>query len=164
MRTIDLTPLYRTIVGFDRMAHLIETGARLDTATGWPPYNIEQTGEDAYRIELAVAGFGPDDLSIELKEGLLTVTGKKASSEEGRNFLHRGIAERGFERRYQLADHVRVTGANLEHGMLSLSLVREVPEALKPRKIAIQVGSASAGASANDAPLIEGESKAGKAA
>ncbi|CAN1529779.1 IbpA Molecular chaperone (small heat shock protein) [Caulobacteraceae bacterium] len=164
MRTIDLTPLYRTIVGFDRMAHLIETGARLDTATGWPPYNIEQTGEDAYRIELAVAGFGPDDLSIELKEGLLTVTGKKASSEEGRNFLHRGIAERGFERRYQLADHVRVTGANLEHGMLSLSLVREVPEALKPRKIAIQVGSASASASANDAPLIEGESKAGKAA
>ncbi|MCZ8280856.1 MAG: Hsp20 family protein [Aquidulcibacter sp.] len=164
MRTIDLTPLYRTIVGFDRMAHLIETGARLDTATGWPPYNIEQTGEDAYRIELAVAGFGPDDLSIELKEGLLTVTGKKASSEEGRNFLHRGIAERGFERRYQLADHVRVTGANLEHGILSLSLVREVPEALKPRKIAIQVGSASASASANDAPLIEGESKAGKAA
>jgi molecular chaperone IbpA len=113
---------------------------------------------------LAVAVFGPDDLSIELKEGLLTVTGKKASSEEGRNFLHRGIAERGFERRYQLADHVRVTGANLEHGMLSLSLVREVPEALKPRKIAIQVGSASASASANDAPLIEGESKAGKAA
>ncbi|OYU78568.1 MAG: heat-shock protein [Alphaproteobacteria bacterium PA3] len=162
MRTIDLTPLYRTIVGFDRMAHLIETGARLDTATGWPPYNIEQTGEDAYRIELAVAGFGPDDLSIELKEGLLTVTGKKATSEEGRNFLHRGIAERGFERRYQLADHVRVTGANLEHGMLSLALVREVPEALKPRKIAINVGSASA--SANDAPLIEGEAKAGKAA
>jgi len=162
MRTIDLTPLYRTIVGFDRMAHLIEAGARLDTATGWPPYNIEQTGEDAYRIELAVAGFGPNDLSIELKEGLLTVTGKKASSEEDRNFLHRGIAERGFERRYQLADHVRVTGANLEHGMLSLSLVREVPEALKPRKIAINVGVASS--SANDAPLIEGEAKAGKAA
>lgn len=154
MRTIDLTPLYRTIVGFDRMAHLIETGARLDTSAGWPPYNIEQTGEDAYRIELAVAGFGPDDLSIELKEGLLTVSGKKAPTEDGRSFLHRGIAERGFERRFQLADHVRVTAAHLEHGMLSLSLVREIPEALKPRKIAIQTGAP--GASANDAPLIEG--------
>ncbi len=166
MRTIDLTPLYRTIVGFDRMAHLIETGARLDTATGWPPYNIEQTGEDAYRIEVAVAGFGPEDLTIELKEGLLTVTGKKASSEEGRTYLHRGIAERGFERRYQLADHVRVTGANLEHGMLSLSLVREVPEALKPRKIAITVGGAQSNgqSSANDGPLIEAASKTEKAA
>ena len=158
MRTIDLTPLYRTIVGFDRMAHLIETGSRLDTATGWPPYNIEQTGEDAYRIELAVAGFGPDDLSVELKEGQLTVTGKKLVPEEGKTYLHRGIAERGFERRFQLADHVRITGANLEHGMLSLQLIREVPEALKPRKIAITVGKDSA--SANDAPLIEGDSKA----
>ncbi|GIU66604.1 Hsp20 family protein [Candidatus Phycosocius spiralis] len=164
MRTIDLTPLYRTIVGFDRMAHLIESGSRLDTATGWPPYNIEQTGDDAYQIELAVAGFGPDDLSIELKEGLLTITGKKLGSDESRNFLHRGIAERGFERRFQLADHVRVTGANLEHGMLSLELVREVPEALKPRKIAIQVGAANSSAGANDSPLIEAKSKAGRAA
>jgi molecular chaperone IbpA len=162
MRTIDLTPLYRTIVGFDRMANLIETGSRLDTAVGWPPYNIEQTAEDAYRIELAVAGFGPEDLSIELKEGLLTVTGKKTAPEEGRNFLHRGIAERGFERRYQLADHVRVTGANLEHGMLTLELVREVPEALKPRKIVINVGPSSA--SANDVELIEGKSGKTKAA
>jgi molecular chaperone IbpA len=162
MRTIDLTPLYRTIVGFDRMANLIETGARLDTAVGWPPYNIEQTAEDAYRIELAVAGFGPDDLSIELKEGLLTVTGKKVATDDGRNFLHRGIAERGFERRYQLADHVRVTGANLEHGMLTLDLVREVPEALKPRKIAINVGPSTA--SANDVELIEGKSGKPKAA
>jgi molecular chaperone IbpA len=162
MRTIDLTPLYRTIVGFDRMANLIETGARLDTAPGWPPYNIEQTAEDAYKIELAVAGFGPDDLSIELKEGLLTVTGKKTAADEGRTYLHRGIAERGFERRYQLADHVRVTGANLEHGMLTLELVREVPEALKPRKIAINVGSSTA--SANEVDLIEGKSGKSKAA
>jgi molecular chaperone IbpA len=162
MRTIDLTPLYRTIVGFDRMANLIETGSRLDSAPGWPPYNIEQTAEDAYRIELAVAGFGPEDLSIELKEGLLTVTGKKAATEDGRTFLHRGIAERGFERRYQLADHVRVTGANLEHGMLSLELVREVPEALKPRKIAINVGPRTA--SANDVELIEGKKGGSKAA
>jgi molecular chaperone IbpA len=160
MRTIDLTPLYRTIVGFDRMANLIETGSRLDTATGWPPYNIEQTAEDTYRIELAVAGFGPGDLNIELKEGVLTVTGKKDAGDDGRNFIHRGIAERGFERRYQLADHIRVTGANLEHGMLSLSLVREVPEALKPRTIAINVGPATA--SANDVDLIE--SKPGKSA
>jgi molecular chaperone IbpA len=162
MRTIDLTPLYRTIVGFDRMAHLIETGARLDTAPGWPPYNIEQTGEDAYRIELAVAGFGPDDLSIELKEGLLTVTGKKAATDENKSYLHRGIAERGFERRYQLADHVRVIGANLEHGMLSLLLVREVPEALKPRNIAITVGAPQA--SANDPTLIEVDAADSKAA
>lgn len=155
MRTIDLTPLYRTIVGFDRMANLLETGARLDSAPGWPPYNIEQTGEDSYQIELAVAGFGPDDLSIDLKEGILTVVGKKVASDEARSYLHRGIAERGFERRYQLADHVRVTGANLEHGLLTLTLVREVPEALKPRKIAIHVGKAEA--SANDTTLIEGE-------
>jgi molecular chaperone IbpA len=162
MRTIDLTPLYRTIVGFDRMANLIETGARLDTAPGWPPYNIEQTGDDAYQIELAVAGFGPDDLSIELKEGLLTVTGKKLAADTERTYLHRGIAERGFERRYQLADHVRVTGANLEHGMLTLALIREVPEALKPRKIAISVGSPNA--TANDTALIEGEATKIKAA
>ncbi len=162
MRTIDLTPLYRTIVGFDRMANLIESGARLDSAPGWPPYNIEQTGDDAYRIELAVAGFGPEDLSIELKEGLLTVTGKKAVTDDGRTFLHRGIAERGFERRYQLADHVRVTGANLEHGMLSLALVREVPEALKPRKIPISIGNVSA--TANDTALIETQENIDKAA
>jgi molecular chaperone IbpA len=162
MRTVDLTPLYRTIVGFDRMASLIETGTRLDTTPGWPPYNIEQTGDDAYRIELAVAGFGPDDLSIELKEGLLTVTGKKQSSDDARNFLHRGIAERGFERRYQLADHVRVTGANLEHGMLALALVREVPEALKPRTIAISVGAPQA--TANDAQVIDAPSGNIKAA
>ena len=162
MRTIDLTPLYRTIVGFDRMANLIETGARLDTTPGWPPYNIEQTGDDAYQIELAVAGFGPDDLSIELKEGLLTVTGKKVVANEERTFLHRGIAERGFERRFQLADHVRVTGANLEHGTLSLTLVREVPEALKPRKISINVGRPET--SANDTTLIEGEALKTKAA
>jgi molecular chaperone IbpA len=160
MRTIDLTPLYRTIVGFDRMASLIESGTRLDSGAGWPPYNIEQTGEDAYRIELAVAGFGPDDLSIELKEGLLTVTGKKTAADDGKSYLHRGIAERGFERRYQLADHVRVTAANLEHGMLTLSLVREVPEALKPRKIAIHVGSPQA--SANDPALIDAKANVTK--
>jgi molecular chaperone IbpA len=137
MRTVDLTPLYRSIVGFDRMASLIEQAARQDVSAGWPPYNIEQTGEDAYRIELAVAGFGPGDLDIELKEGLLTVVGKKGEAQVERKFLHRGIAERGFERRFQLADHVQVVGAALENGLLIVDLVREVPEALKPRKIAI---------------------------
>jgi molecular chaperone IbpA len=150
MRTVDLTPLYRTIVGFDRMAHLIESGNRLDAAPGWPPYNIEQTGEDAYRIEIAVAGFGPEDLNIELKEGLLSVTGKKTPAEEERRYLHRGIAERGFERRFQLADHVRVVSADLENGLLSIALLREIPEALKPRTIAINVGG-------RGGPLIEGD-------
>ena len=146
MRTIDLSPLYRTIVGFDRMADLIETANRLDAAPGWPPYNIEQTGEDAYRIEIAVAGFGPSDLNVELKEGVLAVAGRKTASDAERKYLHRGIAERGFERRFQLADHVRVVSADLEHGLLSISL---------KRTIAINVG-----ASSNEQPLIEGEAKA----
>jgi molecular chaperone IbpA len=153
MRTVDLTPLYRSIVGFDRMAHLIETAARQDVAAGWPPYNIEQTGEDAYRIELAVAGFGEADLDIELKDGVLTVVGKKAPAETEKRYLHRGIAERGFERRFQLADHVHVTGAELVNGLLVIDLVREVPEALKPRKIAI-------GGAANSGTLIESQAKA----
>lgn len=148
MRTVDLTPLYRSIVGFDRMASLIEQAARQDVSAGWPPYNIEHTGENAYRIELAVAGFRAEDLEIELKEGLLTVTGRKGEVETERKFLHRGIAERGFERRFQLADHVRVLGANLEHGLLVIDLVREIPEALKPRKIAI--GTAGTAVSIED--------------
>lgn len=153
MRTVDLTPLYRSIVGFDRMASQIEFAARQDVSAGWPPYNIENTGQDAYRIELAVAGFAPEDLEIELKEGLLTVTGRKAEANGERKFLHRGIAERGFERRFQLADHVRVVGADLQHGLLVIDLVREVPEALKPRKIPI-------GATADQPQVIEGKKKA----
>ncbi len=153
MRTVDLTPLYRSIVGFDRMASQIELAARQDVSAGWPPYNIENTGQDAYRIELAVAGFAPEDLDIELKEGLLTVTGRKAEANGERKFLHRGIAERGFERRFQLADHVRVVGADLQHGLLVIDLVREVPEALKPRKIQI-------GAAADQPQVIEGKKKA----
>lgn len=153
MRTVDLTPLYRSIVGFDRMASQIEFAARQDVSAGWPPYNIENTGQDAYRIELAVAGFAPEDLEIELKEGLLTVTGRKAEANGERKFLHRGIAERGFERRFQLADHVRVVGADLQHGLLVIDLVREVPEALKPRKIPI-------GAATDRPQVIEGKKKA----
>ncbi|MCU0882794.1 MAG: Hsp20 family protein [Hyphomonadaceae bacterium] len=150
MRSVDLTPLYRSIVGFDRMAHQIELAARQDAATGWPPYNIEHVAEDTYRIELAVAGFGPGDLDIELKDGVLTVVGKKAPADGDKRYLHRGIAERGFERRFQLADHVHVTGADLVNGLLVIDLVREVPEALKPRKIAI-------GGAANTGTLIEAE-------
>ncbi|MCI4645845.1 MAG: Hsp20 family protein [Hyphomonadaceae bacterium] len=139
MNTIDLSPLYRTMVGFDRMASMIDSASRLDGAQGYPPYNIERVGEDRFAIEIAVAGFGEDDLDIELKENLLTVAGKKAQPEdsEARDFLHRGIAERGFIRRFQLADHVVVTGADLVNGLLRIDLRRELPEAAKPRKIAI---------------------------
>ena len=139
MSNLDLTPLYRTMVGFDRMANMIETANRLDGTQGYPPYNIERVDEDAFAIELAVAGFAEDDLEIETKEGQLTITGRKGTPEDGgdRNYLHRGIAERGFIRRFQLADHVVVTEAKLENGLLRISLVRELPEAMKPRKIAI---------------------------
>ncbi|MEM6628000.1 MAG: Hsp20 family protein [Pseudomonadota bacterium] len=147
MSTIDLTPLYRTMVGFDRMASMIDTAQRLDGAQGYPPYNIEHVGEDAYAIEIAVAGFADGDLDIELKEGQLTVVGKKTGDSDARKYLHRGIAERGFIRRFQLADHVVVTGAQLENGLLRIELVRELPEAMKPRKIAI--------GAAEPAPSIE---------
>ena len=140
MRTFDLSPLYRSTVGFDRMAGLMDQLMTADTAQpSYPPYNIEKTGDDAYRISIAVAGFGENDLNIEVKEGQLTVTAKKAPVEGDKPvYLHRGIAERGFERRFQLADHVRVAGADLVNGLLHIDLVREVPEALKPRTIAIR--------------------------
>ncbi len=151
MRTLDLTPLYRSAVGFDRLAGLLESAARTSEPTGWPPYNIETTGENAYRIEIAVAGFKPEELNLEVKENLLTVTGKKAANDDAaRKYLHRGLAERDFERRFQLADYVVVTEANLDNGLLAISLKRELPEALKPRSIPI--GSAQ--------PLIEGEKTA----
>lgn len=135
----DLTPLYRTMVGFDRLAGMIDTASRLDGAQGYPPYNIERLAEDAFSIELAVAGFSEDDLDIEIKDGLLTVTGRHIRSDdsETREFLHRGIAERGFIRRFQLADHVIVSGADLKNGLLQIDLLRKLPEAKKPRKIAI---------------------------
>ncbi|WP_370235948.1 Hsp20 family protein [Brevundimonas sp.] len=139
MRTFDLTPLYRSAVGFDRLAGMLESAARTSEA-GWPPYNIETTGENAYRIELAVAGFSPDELTMEVKENLLTVTGKKATTGEDRTYLHRGLAERDFERRFQLADYVVVTEARLVNGLLTVDLKRELPEALKPRQIEIVTG------------------------
>lgn len=150
MRTIDFSPLYRSVVGFDRLAQLLET-ASVDQATGYPPYNIERTDENAYRIEIAVAGFRPEELNIEVKENLLTVQGRKAANDAERRFLHRGLAERDFERRFQLADYVVVTEARLADGLLAISLRRELPEALKPRRIEIATTSA---------PLIEGEKAA----
>ena len=157
MSTIDLTPLYRTMVGFDRMANMINTAQRLDGAQGYPPYNIEHVDENAYAIELAVAGFAEDDLDIEIKEGQLTIVGKKTQSDnDDRNFIHQGIAERGFIRRFQLADHVIVNGADLKNGLLRIELVRELPEAMKPRKIAI-------GATTSEAPkTIEGKATKAK--
>ncbi|AQS48902.1 MULTISPECIES: Hsp20 family protein [Thioclava] len=138
MRSFDLSPLYRATVGFDRVADLMDRALTSDLAQPtYPPYNIEKTDENAYRISIAVAGFGSDELSVELREGALIVTGRKAEDDSGRTYLHRGIATRAFERRFALADHVKVTGATHEDGMLHLDLVREVPEALKPRRIEI---------------------------
>ena len=151
MRTIDFAPLYRSVVGFDRLADLLET-ARVDAAAGYPPYNIERTDENAYRVEIAVAGFRPEELNIEVKENLLTVQGRKAANDDQRKYLHRGLAERNFERRFQLADYVVVTEAGLADGLLSISLKRELPEALKPRRIEI--------ATSTQPDLIEGEKAA----
>tara|TARA_R110002167_G_scaffold91135_7_gene245175 strand:+ start:3034 stop:3504 length:471 start_codon:yes stop_codon:yes gene_type:complete len=156
MRAYDFSPLYRSAVGFDRLANALETAARTGEANGWPPYNIETTGENAYRIEIAVAGFKPDELSLEVKENLLTVTGRKTANDDTveRSYLHRGLAERDFERRFQLADYVVVSSADLVNGLLTIELNRELPEALKPRRI--EIGST--------APVIEGRKPKAKAA
>jgi molecular chaperone IbpA len=145
MRTFDLSPLYRSTVGFDRLFSLLDSvGGGEAAAQPYPPYNIERTGENAYRITMAVAGFGEGDLELQAKENVLTVKGEKKDEkqENGREVLYRGIAARAFERRFQLADHVEVTGAALENGLLHIDLVREIPEAMKPRKIAIGGGKA----------------------
>jgi len=144
MRNVDLTPLYRSTVGFDRLASMLDQVMSHDvSAPTYPPYNIEKLGENDYRITLAVAGFGEEDLDLKVENGQLTVTASKRETpeEERPVYLHRGIAERGFERRFQLADHVEVSGANLENGLLHIALKREVPEQLKPRRIAIGDGA-----------------------
>lgn len=140
MRNLDFTPLYRSTVGFDHLANMIDRAFTGDPGQNtYPPYNIEKTAEDAYRISIAVAGFTEDDLNVETRENQLLIAARKQGEmpEEGRTFLHRGIAERSFEKRFQLADHVVVTGATVEAGMLHIDLVREMPEALKPRRIEI---------------------------
>ena len=141
MRTFDLAPLYRATVGFDQMADLMDRVlSDTGTAASYPPYNIEKTAEDAWRITIAVAGFTDEELSVEIRENALIVAARKGKDEDGRKFLHRGIANRAFERRFTLADHVRDTGASHVNGMLNIDLVREVPEALKPRRIEIANG------------------------
>ena len=144
MRSFDLTPLYRATVGFDQIADLMDRALASDVGQStYPPYNIEKTADDAWRISIAVAGFSDTDLGIEVNDRALVVTGRKSEDESERKFLHRGIATRAFERRFHLADHVRVTGASHVDGMLHIDLMREVPEALKPRRIAIEKAAPS---------------------
>lgn len=140
MDTFDFAPLFRSTIGFDRLLRLADTATRFD-GTGYPPYNIETTGENAYRVTVAVAGFAPDELDVTVKENELLVSGKSKKDEASVVYLHRGSASRAFERRFQLADHIKVTGASLDNGLLHVDLVREVPEEKKPRKIEIAKGS-----------------------
>ena len=152
MNRFDFTPYRRTTVGFDRLFDLLERQARLTAGDNYPPFNIERQGEDAYRITLAVAGFKPGELDITAQQNLLTIKGEKADAGDARDFVHIGIANRGFERRFELADFVRVDKADLADGLLTIDLVREVPEAMKPKKILV----------GGTAPLavVEGETKA----
>ncbi|HML13350.1 MAG TPA: Hsp20 family protein [Xanthobacteraceae bacterium] len=144
MRTFDLTPLYRSTVGFDRLFSLLDQSTGFESAPSYPPYNIERTGENAYRITVAVAGFAEPELSIEVKENTLTIRGEKQvkQNEKTGEVLYQGIAARAFERRFQLADHVEVKGAALENGLLHVDLAREIPEAMKPRSVPINGGAA----------------------
>src|SRR5262249_52186114 len=148
MRQFDLSPLYRSTIGFDRLFNMIDQAAGFEAAPSYPPYNIERTGENAYRISVAVAGFAANDLSIETKENSLTIRGsreRETESETGnREILYQGIAARAFERRFQLADHVQVTGASLENGLLHVDLVREIPEAKKPRIVPVTTSESKA--------------------
>jgi molecular chaperone IbpA len=142
MSDFDFSPLFRSTIGFDRLMRLADAATRVDTSSSYPPYNIEATGENAYRLTMAVAGFAPGELDVVVKENDLTVTGKSKQDEDQSKYLHRGIARRAFERHFQLADHIKVVGASLTDGMLHVDLVRDVPEAAKPRKVAIATGSA----------------------
>ena len=141
MRNFDFSPLYRSTVGFDRMLNLLDASSRVEQLNNWPPYNIERLGEDQYRITMAVAGFSPEELTVTAQANALIVTGQKKGSDDEAQYLHRGIATRTFKQSFDLADHVVVTGANLDHGLLTIALKREVPEALKPRRIEISAAS-----------------------
>ena len=145
MRTIDLSPLYRSFIGSDRLASMVDAASRNQNQGAFPPYNIELLGDDKYRISIALAGFSENDVEIEAQENTLTVTGKKATEEksEEKNYLHKGISERNFERKFQLGDHVKVKAADLKHGLLHIDLERVIPEAKKPRKI--EIGSLTSG-------------------
>src|ERR1700761_3580199 len=151
MTTVDFAPLFRTAIGFDRLARLVDTAASGQDAQSYPPYNIEKTGDDTYRLTMAVAGFRPEDLDLTVKENTLVISGRVAGEANKGEVLYRGIAGRAFERRFVLADHIVVEGADLANGLLHVGLKRVVPEALKPRKIAI--GGAAPAAIANDATV-----------
>ncbi|MFC4655934.1 MULTISPECIES: Hsp20 family protein [Rheinheimera] len=140
MTNLDFSPFYRSFIGFDHLANLMDAAVRNEKQPAYPPYNIEVTGDDHYRITMAIAGFSEDELSIETEHNTLLVKGQRAEKTEGRRFLHQGIAERNFERKFQLSDYIKVTGASIANGLLHIELVREVPEALKPRKISISNG------------------------
>jgi molecular chaperone IbpA len=148
MTTLDFAPLFRTAIGFDRLARLMDTAMSAPDASPYPPYNIEKTGDDAYRLTMAVAGFRPEELDLVVKDNTLVVSGKVKTEGQKGDMLYRGIAGRAFERRFVLADHIVVEGANLENGLLHVGLKRVVPEALKPRRI--EIGGGSAKAVAND--------------
>ena len=137
MRHTDFSPFYRSAIGFDRLVQMLDQASGYDSDNGYPPYNIERTVENAYAITMAVAGFTTDELKIEAKESTLSVTGEKKPDDKGRTYLHRGIAARSFERRFQLADHVEVKSANFENGLLTIELVRNLPERMKPKTISI---------------------------
>lgn len=155
MNAIDFSPLFRTAIGFDRLARLMDSARTVADGNGYPPYNIEKTGEDTYVLTMAVAGFSEADLEITAQENTLTIAGRpQPQPEDGRSFLHRGIAGRAFERRFVLADHIVVEGAELQNGLLHVQLKRVVPEALKPRRIQVQSGR----------PVIAGEAAAAQAA
>lgn len=143
MRTYDFSPMFRSVVGFDRLNHMLETAMQTEESS-YPPYNIEKIGDDSYRITMAVAGFTPKDIEVVAKENTLTISGQQlqnAEDEKGKTFLYRGIATRAFERRFQLADHIKVGEAQLNNGLLSVDLVREVPEAAKPRSIPVKAST-----------------------
>ncbi len=144
MRTIDLTPLTRSTIGFDRFGRLFEAATRADAGASFPPYNIEMSGDDAYRITMAVAGYGPDALEVTAKENTLVIAGKSEAEADDAVYLHRGIARRAFVRRFDLANTVRVVGASLANGLLNIDLVNEIPEAKRPRRIQIEVGAGRA--------------------
>jgi molecular chaperone IbpA len=143
MTAFDFSPLFRSTIGFDRLMQLADSATRSDVATTYPPYNIEKTGEDSYRLTMAVAGFGQDDLDIRVQENALFVTAKAKTEEDLSRYLHRGIARRAFERRFQLAETIKVVGASLDNGLLHVELVREVPESMKPRTITINAAPQS---------------------
>jgi molecular chaperone IbpA len=157
--TYDFAPLFRTAIGFDRLARLADHAAQAASAPAYPPYNIEKTGDDSYVLTMAVAGFGPDDIEVTTQDNTLLVAGRLAPQPGGREVLHRGIAARAFERRFVLADHIQVEGAELTNGLLQIAVRRVVPEALKPRRIA--VGSARLAAPANETHVTEAHANDG---